>query len=106
MTNPEPRKELRDFLNDEQRRQLARYCYFDVVGSEGNHYRIYITDYSGNVVQMSKSDYPYRHYCAHINTSQHVEDRNWVKFYEDNALVQMLTIQHSERNFRAIANPG
>lgn len=104
---PKPRKELRDFLNDEQKRQVAKYGYFDVVGNEGNHYRIYTTGCSGNVFRVGPNGEPYTSYCAHLDTYQHLDgrgDTSWKKFYEDNALVQMLTIQYSERNFRDVAH--
>jgi hypothetical protein len=98
------RETLRQYLSDTQRQTLDDHLYFDLVGSAGNHYRIYTKyGYSGNVFWISPEDTEMARgrYCAHLR----IRDPNGrLVPLDDHFLGQFLTLVADENAWLNLAN--
>lgn len=87
---------LHMILSEAQVQSAAEHGHFDVIGSEGNIYRISTKEgISGNVRLMDTDNVHIMSFCAHQGEALP---------QADHFVSQMLAIQHDEREFRRIAN--
>jgi hypothetical protein len=93
--NRQARKILFDMLSIKQRRTARKYDYFDVVGSEGNYYRIRMWAPHQNVFLLDpKTHAPIRRFCAYLKGSS----------IHATHIAQKQTLETNEAAFIASAN--